>query len=162
MSASEVSWSDLLDLHVVKRLGQILERRLHVQVGFADDRGALVGGEGTAACAGEAIFVCGGAATPLPIGFDCAACKRRMLAAPVVVDGQLIGCAFAPAAQAADDGLLAELLELSAAEMIAFADEQKRRERTRSGDATRDFVPRYAYEGIVGRSRAMQELYRVL
>jgi transcriptional regulator with PAS, ATPase and Fis domain len=157
-SPGDVSWSDLLSLHVVKRLGQILERRLRVQVGFADERGALVGGEGTAACAGEAMAVCAGAATPLPIGFDCAACKRRMLASPVVVDGQLIGCAFAPAA-ASDDGLLAELLELSAAEMIAFADEHQRRERSRDG---RDFVPRYAYEGIVGRSRAMHELYRVL
>src|SRR3954452_15533451 len=107
MSASEVSWSDLLDLHVVKRLGQILERRLHVQGGFSDDRGALVGGEGTAACAGEAIFVRAGPATPLPLGFHCAACKRPMLASPVVVDGQLIGCAFAPVASAADDGLLA-------------------------------------------------------
>jgi transcriptional regulator with PAS, ATPase and Fis domain len=156
-SPAEVSWSDLLALHVVKRLGQIVERRLHVQIGFADERGALVGGEGTAACAGEAMTVCSGAVTPLPIGFDCAACRRRMLASPVVIDGQLFGCAFAPAA-AGDDGLLAELLELSAAEMIAFAVETQRRER-RDG---RDFVPRYAYEGIVGRSRAMQELYRVL
>ena len=42
--------------------------------------------------------MCAGADTPLPITFDCAACKRRTLAAPVVVEGQLLGCVFAAAA----------------------------------------------------------------
>ncbi len=156
-----INWSDLLDLHVVKRLGQIVERRLRVQIGFCDVAGALVGPDRSGdspACAIEAALVCAGATTPLPIGFDCAACKRRMLAAPVVVDGAVWGCAFAHAV--ADDGLLAELLELSAAEMIGFAVESQRRDRRLPDE--RDFVPRYAYEGIVGRSRVMQELYRVL
>ncbi len=32
MSWQEVSWGDLCELHVVKRLGQIVERRLRVAV----------------------------------------------------------------------------------------------------------------------------------
>ncbi len=158
MTLSEVSWGDLCELHVVKRLGQIVERRLHVAVAYADARGALVGGDGAAPCAREAATVCAGAATPLPITFDCAACKKKTLAAPVALDGQLFGCVFAQAAPG-DDGLLAELLELSAAEMVTFAVDSQRRERRGVVDA-RDFVPRYPYAEIVGRSRSMQDLYR--
>jgi two-component system, NtrC family, response regulator HupR/HoxA len=162
MSVQEVSWGDLCELHVVKRLGQIVERRLHVAVAYADARGGLVGGDSVAACAREAATVCAGAGTPLPITFECAACKRRTLAAPVAVDGLVYGCVFAVAAPG-DDGLLAELLELSAAEMVTFAVDSQRRER-RAGafDAAPDFVPRYKYADIVGRSRSMQELYRML
>jgi transcriptional regulator with PAS, ATPase and Fis domain len=160
MSWAEVSWGDLCELHVVKRLRQIVERRVRVSVAYADARGTLVGGEADAACAREAATVCAGADTPLPISFDCPACKRRTLAAPVVVDGQLLGCVFAPAA-ASDDGLLAELLELSAAEMVSFTIDSQRRERRGNGDAS-GFVPRYPYADIVGRSGPMQEMYRVL
>jgi two-component system, NtrC family, response regulator HupR/HoxA len=162
MSVQEVSWGDLCELHVVKRLGQIVERRLHVAVAYADARGGLVGGDSVAACAREAATVCAGAGTPLPITFECAACKRRTPAAPVAVDGLVYGCVFAVAAPG-DDGLLAELLELSAAEMVTFAVDSQRRER-RAGafDAAPDFVPRYKYADIVGRSRSMQELYRML
>ena len=141
MTLSEVSWGDLCELHVVKRLGQIVERRLRVSVGYADARGTLVGGDGEAACAREAATVCAGADTPLPITFDCTGCKRKRLAAPVAVDGQLLGCVFATAA-AGDDGLLAELLELSAAEMVTFAVDSQRRDRRGALDAT-GFVPRY-------------------
>jgi transcriptional regulator with PAS, ATPase and Fis domain len=160
MNPSEVSWGDLCELHVVKRLGQIVERRLRVAVGYADAGGALVGGGGSALCAREAALVCAGAELPLPITFDCAACKRKTLAAPVSVEGQLIGCVFAEAAPG-DDGLLAELLELSAAEMVTFAVDSARRDRRGIVDPSA-FVPRYPYADIVGRSRAIQELYRVL
>src|SRR4051795_6606753 len=98
MTWQEVSWGDLCELHVVKRLGQIVERRLRVAVAYADARGVLVGGDASAACAREAATVCAGADTPLPITFDCAACKKKTLAAPVSVDGQLHGCVFAVAA----------------------------------------------------------------
>ncbi|MDB4964371.1 MAG: nitrogen fixation protein NifA [Myxococcales bacterium] len=160
MTSTEVSWSDLCELHVVKRLGQIVERRLRVDVGYADARGALVGGQGSGACAREAATVCAGANTPLPITFECSACRHRTLAAPVVIDGLLLGCVFAAAA-AADDGLLAELLELSAAEMVTFAVESQRRDRRGSTDG-QTFTPRYPYADIIGRSRPMQDLYRVL
>jgi two-component system, NtrC family, response regulator HupR/HoxA len=160
MNLSEVSWGDLCELHVVKRLGQIVERRMRVTVGYADAGGALVGGDGSAACAREASIVCSGAESPLPISFDCTACKHRTLAAPVTIDGELVGCVFAPAAPG-DDGLLAELLELSAAEMVTFAVDSGRRDRRGTIDPTA-FVPRYPYADIVGRSRAIQELYRVL
>jgi transcriptional regulator with PAS, ATPase and Fis domain len=160
MTWQEVSWGDLCELHVVKRLGQIVERRLRVAVAYADARGTLVGGEADGACAREAATVCAGAETSLPISFDCAACKRRTLAAPVVVDGQLLGCVLANAAPG-DDGLLAELLELSAAEMVSFTIDSQRRERRGAGDGS-GFVPRYPYAEIVGKSRAMQEMYRVL
>jgi two-component system response regulator HupR/HoxA len=161
MTYSEVSWSDLCELHVVKRLGQIVQRRLRVDVAYADSHGALVGGEGSGACAREAATVCAGANTALPITFECTACKQRTLAAPVVIDGQLLGCVFAAAA-AADDGLLAELLELSAAEMVTFAADSQRRDRRANTDAAGTFTPRYPYADIVGRSRPMQEMYRVL
>jgi two-component system, NtrC family, response regulator HupR/HoxA len=160
MNWTEVNWGDLCELHVVKRLRQIVERRVRVSVAYADARGTLVGGDVDTACAREAATVCAGADTPLPISFDCPACKRRTLAAPVVVDGQLLGCVFAQAA-ASDDGLLAELLELSAAEMVSFTIDSQRRERRGNGDAT-GFVPRYPYADIVGRSGPMQEMYRVL
>src|SRR5262249_61541222 len=114
------------------------------------------GGEADAACAREAATVCAGADTPLPISFDCPACKHRTMAAPVVVDGQLLGCVFAPAA-AADDGLLAELLELSAAEMVSFTIASQRRERRGGAGDGSSFVPRYPYADIVGKSRPRQE-----
>jgi len=162
MTPSEVSWGDLCELHVVKRLRQIVERRLRVPVAYADARGTLVAGESAPACAREAATVCAGADTPLPITFDCVACKRKTLASPVALDGQLFGCIFATAAPG-DDGLLAELLELSAAEMVTFAvDSQRRERRGTPSDGPAMFVPRYEYTDIVGRSRAMQELYRVL
>jgi transcriptional regulator with PAS, ATPase and Fis domain len=158
---NDVDWSDLGALHVVKRLRQILERRLHIAVAYADRNGALAGGTHSAdlveaACAVEAARVCQGATSPLPISFDCAACKKRMLAAPVVVDGQLYGCAFSQAAPA-DDGLLAELLELSAVEMLTFLVDGRKKGRELPG-----FSPRYPYVDIVGRSRSMQHLLTVL
>src|SRR5262249_4180215 len=160
MSWTEVSWGDLCELHVVKRLRQIVERRVRVGVAYADARGDLVGGEAEAACARDAATVCAGADTPLPISFDCPACKRRTVAAAVVVDGQLLGCVFAPAA-VSDDGLLAELLELSAAEMVSFTIDSQRRDRRGGADGS-GFVPRYPYADIVGKSRPIQEMYRVL
>ena len=46
--------------------------------------------------------------------------------------------------------------------MVTFAVESARRDRRGALDAASDFVPRYPYADIVGRSRSMQELYRVL
>jgi transcriptional regulator with PAS, ATPase and Fis domain len=163
---AEVRWDELTELHVVKRLGQIVERRFAVPIAFTDAHGAPVRGQkssearadGVGECAAQAIIAARGA-KPLPtLPYLCAACTRPSLVAPIYVDKELFGCAYAPRASN-DDGLTAELLELVAAEMMSFVQETQRRERRNDG---REFQPRYAYDDIVGRSRPMQELYRVL
>jgi two-component system response regulator HupR/HoxA len=154
---SEVRWDELVELHVVKRLGQIVERRFGIAVAFADAEGALVRGGAGAACAQAAIAAARGAGAAPSVPFACAGCGRPSLAAPVLLDGALFGCAFAALAPD-DDGLVAELLELIAAEMVTFVLDGQRRDRR----GERDFVPRYAYDDIVGRSRPIQELYKVL
>src|SRR5262249_44559848 len=72
-------------------------------------------------------------------------------------DGDRRGCGFV-AAPKADEDFLAELLALSVEEMVTFSVEVERSER-REPLALRT---RYSYEGIVGRSRPVQELYRLL
>jgi transcriptional regulator with PAS, ATPase and Fis domain len=159
---AEVRWDELTELHVVKRLGQIVERRFAVPIAFADAHGVPVRGQKNADSVGEcaaAAIIAARGAKPLPsLPYTCAACTRPSLVAPIYVDKELFGCAYTPRT-ANDDGLVAELLELVAAEMMSFVLETQRRERRSDG---REFQPRYAYDDIVGRSRPMQELYRVL
>jgi transcriptional regulator with PAS, ATPase and Fis domain len=78
---------------------------------------------------------------------------RLELAAPIRVQGVLLGCALAGARPGADEQFLGELLELAAEEMVSFSTEVARRP---TGGV------RYAYEGIVGKSRPMADLYRLL
>ena len=159
---AEVRWDELTELHVVKRLAQIVERRFAVTVAFADQHGAPVRAAGVATgsdeCAAAAIIAARGA-RPLPtLPYTCAGCSRPSVVAPILVDGKLFGCAYAPRVTE-DDGLTAELLEVTAAEMMSFVQETQRRER-RNG--TTEFQPRYSYDDIVGSSRPIQELYRLL
>jgi transcriptional regulator with PAS, ATPase and Fis domain len=154
---SAVHWQDLLELHAVKKLKQIVERRFRVDLAFADGRGQLVGGpvEG-ARCAGQAIEVARGAKGRHVSAYTCPAhAGQRELVAPIILEGGLFGCTFAAAA--GDDEFLGDLLELAAEEMVTFAAEVARRERRPEALTTR-----YSYEGIVGTSRPMQDLYRLL
>ncbi len=154
MTTFAVHWQDLLELHVVKKLRQIVARRFQVELGFADAEGARMAGASDAApCAAQAAVVAAGLDGPRAVGFDCAVHARRELVAPIAIDGAYFGCAFAAAS--GDDGFLAELLELSAEEMVTFSAEV-----TRKGAGAAE--PLYGYDGIIGRSRPMQELYRLL
>jgi transcriptional regulator with PAS, ATPase and Fis domain len=161
-SLADVRWDDLTELHVVKRLGQIVERRFGSPIAFADAHGVPVRGQKPEVSVGEcatAAIIAARGAKPLPtLPYTCAGCSRPSLVAPIYVDKELFGCAYAPRLPD-DDGLVAELVELVAAEMMSFVLEMQRRERRFDG---REFQPRYAYDDIVGRSRPMQELYRVL
>jgi transcriptional regulator with PAS, ATPase and Fis domain len=156
----DVNWQDLLDLHVVKKLREIVERRLRVEIGFASSEGdgTLVDGPREArACVPFATA----AARASQVRYRCDAHAGRLeVAYPIVVDGHYLGCAFAPkpAERGADDDLLDELVELTAAEMVAFSREAAERARR----DTRDYETRYPYEGIIGKARPMQDLYRLL
>jgi transcriptional regulator with PAS, ATPase and Fis domain len=78
----------------------------------------------------------------------------------VRIDGAYHGCVFGGATATADLGLLAELVELAADEIVTFQREIGPRERR--GAERAEPPPRYTYEGIVGRSRPILELCRLL
>ena len=144
-------WSDLLELHVVRKLREIVRRRFATDVGLASSDGKLVtGGVELSACVGPALAAVAAGQTT----FQCDAHRRLEVVSPVVIRGQPAGCAFAGTDKGQED-LLAELVELCAIEMAVFSDDSARKEgRAREGERH--------YEGIVGRSRTMQELYRLL
>ncbi len=158
MKREDVNWQDLVELHVVKKLRHIVRRRFGVELGFADAAGVLQGGGPDASpCARAAAAAASTAAAT--VEFCCAAHQnRREVATPVIVEGAHVGCAFA-ATSATDPEFLTELIELAAEEMVTFSVEMARRDRRGS---ERELVTRYKYEGIVGRSRPMEELYRLL
>jgi transcriptional regulator with PAS, ATPase and Fis domain len=156
--SAEISWQDLINLHVVKKLRLIVQRRFGVEIGFADGRGEPADGRVEAACAARAVAAVSAAGRT--VRYSCAAHGARdELATPVVVDGALIGAALV-AATGSDDEFLAELLELSAEEMVTFSIDMTRRERQK--DTAHAIATRYSYDAIVGRSRPMQELYHLL
>jgi transcriptional regulator with PAS, ATPase and Fis domain len=154
----DVAWQDLLELHVVKKLRHLVRRRFSVELGFADAAGSLQAGAPDAApCAALATQASAGAKGT--VSFCCTAHEnRKELAAPIVVDGARLGCAFAGCAPGVDEDFLAELIELSAEEMVTFTVEALKRDRA----SKHELATRYSYEGIVGRSRPMQELYHLL
>jgi transcriptional regulator with PAS, ATPase and Fis domain len=150
VSSPDVNWQDLLDLHVVKKLRQLVRRRFSVEIGLVASDGTLLAGERS--CAVEALQAASGGSRTR---YQCAI-HGAEIASPIVLDGSLIGCAFAPIQ--GDDGLLEELVELSAEEMVSFSEEALERSRR----DVRDYQTRYPYEGIIGKSRPMQDLYRLL
>src|SRR5262249_22444211 len=142
------------------KLRHIVRRRFGVEIGFAGARGELMAGAADAAgCAREALRAVGDEARG-SVAYACGAPGGRgEIAAPIGRDGAAPGCAVAAAPSRRDDGFLAELIELSAEEMVTFSTEMQRERRAAGG---RELATRYAYEGIVGRSRGMQELYHLL
>ena len=147
----DIVWSDLLELHVVRKLREIVRRRFVAEVGVASSDGKVVsGGAELAGCVPTALA----AVAALQTTFECARHGRREVVSPIVVRGERVGCAFAGTSRGQED-LLAELVELCAIEMAVFSDDSARKEgRAREGERH--------YDGIVGRSRAMQDLYRLL
>src|SRR5690348_7606945 len=96
---SEVHWQDLLELHAVKKLKQIVERRFRVALGFVDARGQLMGGPSDGAdCVAQAIGVARGNEGAHALAYSCATHMRRELVAPIRIEGAFFGCVFATAA----------------------------------------------------------------
>jgi transcriptional regulator with PAS, ATPase and Fis domain len=154
-----LSWQDLLELHVVRKLREIVRRRFRVEVAFAGADGRRVDGpDELSACGRVAVEAVRGSTRT--VFYGCPHHQRREVASPIIIDGALFGCAYVACSPLGDDDFLAELAELSAEEMVSFAAEMTRRERR--GKTDREFTTRYSYEGIVGRSRPIQDLYRLL
>jgi transcriptional regulator with PAS, ATPase and Fis domain len=155
-----IGWPDLLELHVVRKLREIVRRRFRVDLAFADHEGKRVDGPAEqGACARIAIDSVRDHTRT--VFFNCPHHQRREVASPVVIDGALWGCAYAACSPLGDDDFLAELAELAAGEMVGFAAESGKRDRR--GKEPRGGAPtRYNYDEIVGKSRPMQDLYRLL
>ncbi len=156
VSAVELNWADVVELHVVRRLGQLTRRRFGAELGFARADGeAVAGPDGGEACARRALAAARDAGRPTRF-----ACHpgRVEHAAPILVDGELAGCVHGSAPEGADLSLLAELVELAAEEVALFQREQTQDPLRRRDDPP----PRYTYEGIIGRARPMLDLYRLL
>jgi len=213
----DVHWDDVLELHVVRKLAEIVRRRWNLGVTFADPDGRPVPGAeadrhrppaplceviqarppGERACAEASLDVArqlrGHAAGQLAR----ATCHAGLgqIAAPIVVDDRTLGFVWAggflvegegrrglddrlaelgadPASShaaadrqrslsPADLEYLGELVRLLAEEVATYQTQTLRgasRERPAQG-ATGS---RYTYEGIVGHSRPMLELRRLL
>jgi two-component system response regulator HupR/HoxA len=69
--------------------------------------------------------------------------------------------ASTPTLTASDVEYLTELMELVATEVVTFQAELSRKER-RLDQMQRDLITRYSYDAIIGKSRPMQDLYRLL
>ncbi|MSP60338.1 MAG: sigma-54-dependent Fis family transcriptional regulator [Myxococcales bacterium] len=154
--AAPLQWPDLLELHVVKRLGQIVRRRFGAEPGFARASGERIAGpEGSDRCARLAAEAARGATRA--VHFACHD-GRVELSAPILVDGRFEGCVYGSAPPASDLGLLTELIDLCAEEVVAYQGQISPRERRGEGLP----AARYDYQAIIGRSRPVQELYRIL
>jgi len=221
LAAPTLNWEDILDLHVIKKLTQIINRRWQLGVGFASTDGKwvkpprLVLGDGAceavqlrkpgmAACEKAAVEVAGLIETAFKRGelkAVTAVCHAglREMGVPIVLGGELLGAMLvggfivagddAGAGQVAqrlaapalglpradaerltarqprlsprDVDYLTELMELCAEEIVTFQAEIVRREQ-RLEKMQRDLNTRYSYDAIIGRSRPMQEIYRLL
>jgi transcriptional regulator with PAS, ATPase and Fis domain len=112
-----------------------------------------------------------------PLRLGCHAGLKEIVA-PIVVDGELCGALLCgglveeergPAPAGPHQGCLSErelrlLEELMGETANAIADELRGRLRLPSAksDLAREYVTRYSYDAIIGRSPPMQELYRLL
>jgi two-component system response regulator HupR/HoxA len=149
-------WPELLELHVVRRLGQLVRRRFGLEPGFASSDGALVAGpEGSAHCAALAARATAEGHAARYACHD----GRVELAAPILVAEAARGCVFGSAPDGADVGWLEELIALVADEIAAYQTERAHRD---GGDGDGPRPSRYTYEGIIGRSLPVLELYRLL
>src|SRR5690242_7627988 len=114
----DVGWQDLLDLHVVRKLRQIVRRRFAVEIAVASTSGERIDGPPDAGpCARAARAASSGLRTAT---YSCPAHGRRELACPVVIDGELHGSVLAPLPGTGGEDFLVELVELMAEEMVAF------------------------------------------
>jgi transcriptional regulator with GAF, ATPase, and Fis domain len=145
---------------------------------------------GEAACAATATSIsrlfadlhARGELEPSALTYTCHAGLQE-IAVPIQIEGRYLGCLLAGGFHPAEDAqpartslpvmgarprirwheisYLNELLELCAEEITVFQTEVARRER-RLDELATELGTRYSYDAIIGRSRPMQELYRLL
>ena len=158
MTSDSIYWRDALALEVVRGVSRIIESRFGAPPAIARSDGEWVSGPAaSAACALTATSAARAAAHPTPTG--CAA-HAVEIAAPLREGGHFRGCLYAAAAAKDDVALLADLLALAADAIVSFiADTPSPAIEPGEGEG---LAPRYAYEGILGRSSASQTMYRML
>jgi transcriptional regulator with PAS, ATPase and Fis domain len=177
-----ISWSDVLDLRVVKSLVGIIARRWRLPVGFLGADGRAADGEllcGQPGC--PSLETCdlarpnrSLAGLAEPDGLICRAGLRH-LACPIWIDGERCGALIAggfladgdpaaleraPRLERNEQALLSEILATLAEEIARFQHELGATDRRRAPDpAART---RYSYHEIIGQSRPIVELYHLL
>jgi transcriptional regulator with PAS, ATPase and Fis domain len=220
-------WDDLLNLHVVKKVEKILNRRWNLGMGFADADGKTVRPPRTnrfapqrGVCqvihdrdAGEQA--CVATARQIAARFRGDAERRSLraravaipchaglqeIAAPIIAGDVYLGALLCggflltngagratalaevdkrtrslalvpgdyqtarehhPFLTADEISYVSELVEFAAEAIVEYHEEVTRHEQ-KTGEFDREFTTRYAYHGLIGRSRAMQDLYRLL
>jgi DNA-binding NtrC family response regulator len=222
---SPIQWEEVVDLHVIKRLSLMINRRWSLGVGFANADGSRVtiprttdhcpthalcrlvqgcsAGEGgctqTGAQISRLLRDSHDALQPpaSSLSYTCHAGLRE-IAVPVTLNGQYLGSVLAggfllrdgpeadeaevqtriagydlppdeqaralkrqPRLSKEEVNYLTEVVELVAEEIVTFQGELRRRER-RLDRLEKDLLARHSYDAIVGKSRTMQELYRLL
>lgn len=151
MPSVEMNWPAMLELEVFRRVRAHLERRWGVTLGLAESDGRWRGG-------GEATRVCADAiARSIPEAsalVDLTSHAERLeMAAPIVHEGARVGWLMASAPMPADRSLIVAMIELCADEINSLSSRLVRPPR---GESDR------VYEGIIGRSRPMRELFSLL
>ncbi len=177
-----LSWSDILDLRVVRSLSGIVSRRFQLAVAFLGSDGRVVD---RVACeqprcpALEACELC----RPRPaLTLGTAEAERlvcraglRHVAQPIWIDDELCGAILvgpylaggdpavdgvsAPRLEGAEQALLLELLSTLAEEVVRFQLELAGADRRRGAEPAKT---RYSYHEIIGQSRPMVDLYHLL
>lgn len=131
-SSVSIDWADLSRLHVVRRLRDLLAQRFGVELVFVDAAGTSVAG-----------------ASHMPVHAE----------APILLGNERIGavCAVGNTAPRELD-YVHDLLVAAADEVATYL------QPAAAHDASDDLPQeaRWAYDTIIGRSRPMQDLYRLL
>jgi two-component system response regulator HupR/HoxA len=163
-----MNWPDLLELRLVERLSDLARRRLGAPLGVATAEGVrLTAPEGAhetdrcARLAAEAARDAGRAAR-----FPCHDDGRVEIAAPIRTGGVFQGCVYGAATGEAGAALLEDLVTIAAEEITAFqtdsAEEGLREPPVERRGAAARTTSRYRYDAIIGHSRPVAELIRLL
>jgi two-component system, NtrC family, response regulator HupR/HoxA len=213
-----ISWLDVLDLRVIRKLALLVNRKWNVSLGFMSADGAMVEqeegrryvmrrplcdlvqeyAEGKASCAKDDAAVSrklNKRPDEESMIYICHAGLRSVVA-PIVIEQEVQGAVLAGGYLSADpaalepvhsaltqlglagsdlddaiqktprlgpseEGMLREIVELIAEEIVIFQAEAASVDR-RQALALAERPTRYSYEEIIGQCRAMQELYAML
>jgi two-component system, NtrC family, response regulator HupR/HoxA len=217
-----LSWDEIFDLHVVRKVERLVSRRWNLGLGFADHLGREVRaprlphhasrqvicqvvqdcGPGAAACAGSArevalrlreqaeqrplraaamrirchagldeiavpivdnrafhgLLLCGGFLGP---DSDAREVDRRVRPLSLSLVDYAPARDYHPRLSDAEISYVGDLVEAAVEEIVACYRDRIRRQRGAS-DIEKEFTTRHAYDGLVGRARPMQDLYRLL
>ncbi|MCA9523100.1 MAG: sigma 54-interacting transcriptional regulator, partial [Myxococcales bacterium] len=212
MEGRLIDWAELVELHVIKKLSQVINRRWNLQLIFVTDDHKLIAIGEAQAPRGLLAEIAAQEAQQLVGQFEeyrnyqgelSAIVQQsrlglRRIVVPVIFDGVVLGCAFVsdflsesareheleeafkraqylnidqngvrkslnalPVLTASDLSYLTELVELVVNEIVIFQSEMAKKER-RLDLLKKNLMTRYSYDRIIGKSRRMQELYRLL